>query len=147
MAADAAVADGDVAAGLERALEADAIVAGHDIAVFDEHALAGINVEAVIVGLIVLKANGHSVQVNVATVDEMNAPKAGVFVGEAGEGEVLTVFEADETGTVVATVRSCVFRKILSGATTVNSAQTFQAKVAGILGIEEGVALALASGT
>ena len=58
----------------------------------------------VIIGAIIKKADSHPSEVNVLTVDQVQAPERRSFVGQAGEGQVLAALEAEQPWATVSAV-------------------------------------------
>ena len=87
----------NVSAGVLRTLQADRVVSGADIAVFDEHVLTAVDIESIIVEVVIAESHGNRIEVNVLAVDQVQSPEGWTLIGDARKGEILTTLHTHQT--------------------------------------------------
>ena len=103
-----AVADDNVFAGpvdtqavpIASGLEAEVVVVAVDVTVFDQHVAGRVDVHAVGAGAVAIDvvADDQTVDRDMLGVEHVDGPEAGLFEGQALEGDILTARDQHGTG-------------------------------------------------
>ena len=101
VARDPSSTHNNLATRIPRTLQADCVIAGIDIAIFNKYVVTAVEIEPVIVEVVVAKPDRHCVEMDVLTVDQMQSPECRPLPSESGEGHILTVLEAEQPRTSV----------------------------------------------